>query len=118
MPRITTIFSFLIVSSLAVLPRVFTYSSSKAAVHNLAREWGRQGIRVNTLVPGFFPAEQNRKVLTEDRIQKILAHTPMNRFGESKELADAALLLASQQAGAFITGAKLIIDGDFNATSI
>ena len=64
-------------SGLVPLSRVFTYSMSKAAVHNLsknlAREWAPHGIRVNTLVPGFFPAEQNRKVLTEDRVAAILA---------------------------------------------
>jgi NAD(P)-dependent dehydrogenase (short-subunit alcohol dehydrogenase family) len=55
-------------SGIIPLSRVFTYSATKAAVHNLsknlAREWAAQGLRVNTLVPGFFPAEQNRKVLT------------------------------------------------------
>jgi NAD(P)-dependent dehydrogenase (short-subunit alcohol dehydrogenase family) len=66
----------------AVLPlsRVFTYSMSKAAVHNisknLAREWGTKDIRVNTIVPGFFPAEQNRKVLTDERVDQIMGHTP------------------------------------------
>ncbi|MEM9283846.1 MAG: SDR family NAD(P)-dependent oxidoreductase, partial [Verrucomicrobiota bacterium] len=70
------------ISGLGPLSRVFTYSASKAAVHNLsknlAREWAEQGVRVNTLVPGFFPAEQNRKVLTEDRVAAILGHTPAN----------------------------------------
>jgi NAD(P)-dependent dehydrogenase (short-subunit alcohol dehydrogenase family) len=72
---------------------------------------------VNTLVPGFFPAEQNRKVLNPARIASILAHTPMNRFGESAELAGAALLLASP-AGSFITGTELVVDGGFNAMTI
>jgi NAD(P)-dependent dehydrogenase (short-subunit alcohol dehydrogenase family) len=104
------------------LSRVFTYSASKAAVHNLtrnlAREWAARRIRVNTLVPGFFPAEQNRKVLTTDRVASILAHTPMNRFGAPHELIGAALLLASESAGSFITGTELVVDGGFNATSI
>ncbi|MCB1212314.1 MAG: SDR family oxidoreductase, partial [Verrucomicrobiales bacterium] len=94
-------------SGLLPLSRVFTYSMSKAAVHNLsknlAREWAPLGIRVNTLVPGFFPAEQNRKVLTPDRVENIMRHTPMNRFGEAKELVGAALLLAAD-SGSFITG--------------
>jgi NAD(P)-dependent dehydrogenase (short-subunit alcohol dehydrogenase family) len=81
-------------SGLIPLSRVFTYSMSKGAVHNLsknlAREWAPLGIRVNTLVPGFFPAEQNKKVLTPDRVAKIMSHTPMNRFGEAKELVAAA----------------------------
>jgi NAD(P)-dependent dehydrogenase (short-subunit alcohol dehydrogenase family) len=108
-------------SGLNPLSRVFTYSASKAAVHNLsknlAREWAMKGVRVNILVPGFFPAEQNRKVLSPDRIKTILAKTPMNRFGESHELVGAALLLASD-AGSFITGDELVVDGGFAAMSI
>jgi NAD(P)-dependent dehydrogenase (short-subunit alcohol dehydrogenase family) len=110
------------ISGLNPLSRVFTYSVSKAGVHNLtrnlAREWGEQGVRVNTLVPGFFPAEQNRKVLTPDRVATILGHTPMNRFGEAAELVGATLLLASRRAGGFITGTELIVDGGFNAVTI
>jgi NAD(P)-dependent dehydrogenase (short-subunit alcohol dehydrogenase family) len=109
-------------SGLTPLSRVFTYSVSKAAVHNLsknlAREWAALGIRVNVLVPGFFPAEQNRKVLTEERVASIMSHTPMGRFGEARELVGATLLLASDQAGSFITGAELVVDGGFNAMSI
>lgn len=110
------------ISGLGPLSRVFTYSASKAAVHNLsknlAREWGEQGIRVNTLVPGFFPAEQNRKVLTADRVASIMGHTPMNRFGNADELIPATLLLASKTAGSFITGIEMIVDGGFSAMSI
>lgn len=109
-------------SGLTPLSRVFTYSMSKAAVHNLtknlAREWASLGIRVNALVPGFFPAEQNRKVLTPERVASIMGHTPMGRFGEARELIGATLLLASDRAGAFITGTELVIDGGFNAMSI
>jgi NAD(P)-dependent dehydrogenase (short-subunit alcohol dehydrogenase family) len=105
-------------SGLSPLSRVFTYSASKAAVHNLsknlAREWAPRGVRVNILVPGFFPAEQNRKVLNPQRIATILAKTPMNRFGEAAELVGASLLLASD-AGSFITGTELVVDGGFNA---
>ena len=108
-------------SGLTPLSRVFTYSASKAAVHNLsrnlAREWAPKGVRVNILVPGFFPAEQNRKVLNPARIASILAHTPMARFGEATELAGAALLLASD-AGSFVTGTELVVDGGFNAMTI
>ena len=110
------------ISGLNPLSRVFTYSASKGAVHNLsrnlAREWAPHGIRVNTLVPGFFPAEQNRKVLTPDRVAQIMSHTPMDRFGEAQELVGATLLLASNQAGGFITGTEMIVDGGFNAVSI
>lgn len=110
------------ISGLNPLSRVFTYSASKGAVHNLsrnlAREWAPHGIRVNTLVPGFFPAEQNRKVLTPDRVAQIMGHTPMDRFGEAQELIGATLLLASNKAGGFITGTEMIVDGGFNAVSI
>ena len=109
-------------SGLTPLSRVFTYSASKAAVHNisknLAREWAPLGVRVNVLVPGFFPAEQNRKVLTADRVASILGHTPAGRFGEARELVGATLLLASERAGSFITGAEIVVDGGFHATSI
>jgi NAD(P)-dependent dehydrogenase (short-subunit alcohol dehydrogenase family) len=108
-------------SALLPLSRVFTYSASKAAVHNLsknlAREWAPKGVRVNTLVPGFFPAEQNRKVLTPERVASILGKTPMGRFGEAGELAGASLLLASD-AGSFITGSEIVVDGGFAAMSI
>lgn len=108
-------------SGVIPLSRVFTYSMTKAAVHNLsknlAREWATRGIRVNTLVPGFFPAEQNRKVLTEDRVAQIMGHTPMKRFGEAQELAGATLLLASN-AGSFMTGTEIIVDGGYAAMTI
>ena len=109
-------------SGLLPLSRVFTYSMSKGAVHNLsknlAREWAPLGIRVNTLVPGFFPAEQNRKVLVPERIAKIMAHTPAARFGESRELVGAALLLASNAAASFITGHEMVVDGGYSAMTI
>lgn len=108
-------------SGITPLSRVFTYSMSKAAVHNvsknLAREWATRGVRVNTLVPGFFPAEQNRAVLTPDRVEQIMSHTPMKRFGESHELAGATLLLASE-AGSFITGIEMVVDGGYAAMTI
>jgi NAD(P)-dependent dehydrogenase (short-subunit alcohol dehydrogenase family) len=108
-------------SGLIPLSRVFTYSATKAAVHNLsknlAREWATAGVRVNTLVPGFFPAEQNRKILSEERVGKILGHTPMNRFGEARELIGATLLLASE-AGSFLTGAEIPVDGGYSAMTI
>ncbi|MGF1484189.1 MAG: SDR family NAD(P)-dependent oxidoreductase [Opitutales bacterium] len=110
------------ISGLNPISRVFTYSASKGAVHNLsanlAREWANRNIRVNTLVPGFFPAEQNRKILTPDRVDQIMGHTPMKRFGESRELIGATLLLASEKAGGFITGHELIVDGGFASMRI
>ena len=109
-------------SGLIPLSRVFTYSMSKGAVHNLsknlAREWAPNGIRVNTLVPGFFPAEQNKKVLVPERVAKIMSHTPMNRFGEARELVGAALLLASNAASSFITGHEMMVDGGYASMTI
>ena len=109
-------------SGVVPLSRVFTYSATKAAVHNisknLAREWAPHGVRVNTLVPGFFPAEQNRKVLTPERIESILGHTPMKRFGEAQELIGATLLLASANAGGFMTGAEIVVDGGYASMTI
>ncbi|MGD1030494.1 MAG: SDR family oxidoreductase [Opitutaceae bacterium] len=109
-------------SGIIPLSRVFTYSATKAAVHNLsknlAREWAPSRVRVNTIVPGFFPAEQNRKILSPDRVASILGHTPMKRFGESGELVGATLLLASDAAGGFITGAEIVVDGGYHAMTI
>jgi NAD(P)-dependent dehydrogenase (short-subunit alcohol dehydrogenase family) len=109
-------------SAVTPLSRVFTYSATKSAVHNLslnlAREWAPHKVRVNVLVPGFFPAEQNKKVLTPERVASIMGHTPMKRFGEARELIGATLLLASDGAGSFITGDELIVDGGYHAMTI
>jgi len=110
------------ISGLNPLSRVFTYSATKGAVHNLsknlAREWAPHRVRVNLLVPGFFPAEQNRKVLTPDRVEAIMRHTPMDRFGDKEELVGATLLLASGKAGSFVTGTETIVDGGYSAMTI
>jgi NAD(P)-dependent dehydrogenase (short-subunit alcohol dehydrogenase family) len=110
------------VSSDPPLSSVFTYSASKAAVNNvtqyLAREFAPSGVRVNAIVPGFFPAEQNRKILQPDRVESIMRHTPMNRFGLAEELQGAVVFLASQQASSFVTGALIRVDGGFSAMTI
>ena len=110
------------VSSGPPLSRVFTYSVAKAGVnqitHFLAREFAPYQIRVNAIVPGFFPAEQNRKVLTQERVASIIAHTPMKRFGEAEELVGATVYLASRKAASFVTGTILRVDGGFLATTI
>ena len=72
-------------------------------------------MRVNVICPGFFPAEQNRKLLDQERIDNIMRHTPMKRFGEPEELIGALLLLVSPKAGSFITGAAINVDGGFTA---
>lgn len=109
-------------SGITPLSRVFTYAATKAAVinltQNLAREWAPRGVRVNALSPGFFPAEQNRKVLTADRVENIMRHTPMGRFGTPEELAGIVVLLAAPRAGSFITGGNFVVDGGFMAMTI
>jgi NAD(P)-dependent dehydrogenase (short-subunit alcohol dehydrogenase family) len=109
------------VTSYRPLSRVFTYAATKAAVlnlsQNLAREFAPSGVRVNVLCPGFFPAEQNRAILDASRVEAIMRHTPMGRFGEPAELLGATLLLLSD-AGSFITGEALYIDGGFTAMTI
>ncbi len=110
------------VSSGPPLSKVFTYSISKAGVNNmtrfLAKEWAPQKIRVNAIMPGFFPAEQNRKILTEERRKSIFAHTPMARYGEPDELSGALLWLASEKASSFVTGAVIPVDGGFTSMTI
>lgn len=110
------------VSSTTPLSRVFTYSVSKAGLNSvtqfLAREFAPNGIRVNAIIPGFFPAEQNRKILDKERIESIMRHTPMNRFGESEELQGATVFLASEKASSFVTGALIRVDGGFGAMTI
>jgi NAD(P)-dependent dehydrogenase (short-subunit alcohol dehydrogenase family) len=104
------------------LSRVFTYSVAKGGVNQitqfLAREWAQQGVRVNAILPGFFPAEQNRKLLTEERVAKIMGHTPMNRFGDAREMVGATIFLASDKASSFVTGAILRVDGGYGAMTI
>jgi NAD(P)-dependent dehydrogenase (short-subunit alcohol dehydrogenase family) len=116
------------VSAHLPLSRVVAYSAAKAAVLNLtqflAREWAPFGVRVNSITPGFFPAEQNRKLLfNEDgsptaRTQSIWNHTPMKRFGRSEELVGACVFLASRAASSFVTGSDLRVDGGFLSQTI
>ena len=104
------------------LSKVFAYSASKAAVvnytRNVAREFAPLGVRVNVLCPGFFPAEQNRKILSPERTATIMSQTPMARFGEPHELVGAALLLLAPAAGSFITGTDVYVDGGFTGMRI
>ena len=104
------------------LSKVFIYSASKAAVlnytQNVARELAPKGVRVNILCPGFFPAEQNRKILSPDRVATIMSKTPMNRFGNPDELIGAAILLCAPVAGSFITGTSIYVDGGFTGMSM
>lgn len=114
-------------SGMIPLSRVVAYSAAKAAVLSLtmflAREWAKAGVRVNAISPGFFPADQNRRLLMNDdgsyteRGEQIINHTPMQRFGKSDELGGAAVWLASD-ASSFVTGQNIVVDGGFSATTI
>lgn len=109
-------------SSAPPLSRVFVYGVSKAGVNNLtqylAGEFAPYGIRVNAIAPGFFPAEQNRKILSSGRVEAILGHTPMKRLGNPSELVGTLIWLASEQASGFVTGAIVRVDGGFSAMTI
>ena len=104
------------------LSKAFTYSVAKAGIRNLtqnlAREWATQGVRVNSLRPGFFPTDWNKEhFITPEREQSILGHTPMGRYGSPEELVGAVLWLASD-AASFVTGAEITVDGGFSAMTI
>jgi NAD(P)-dependent dehydrogenase (short-subunit alcohol dehydrogenase family) len=107
------------VTSHLPLSRVFGYAASKAGVlsltRNIAQELASRGVRVNAICPGFFPAEQNRRLLDQERIDNIMRGTPMRRFGEPEELIGAMLLLLAPKAGSFITGTHVNVDGGFTA---
>ncbi len=104
------------------LSKAFAYSVAKAGIKNLtmnlAREWAAYNVRVNAIRPGFFPTDWNKKnFITPERERAILAHTPMNRYGENTELIGATIWLASE-ASSFVTGSEITIDGGFSCMTI
>ena len=117
-----SIVNFSSASSGPPLSRVLTYSIAKAGVNNLtqylALEFAPYRIRVNAIAPGFFPAEQNRRLLSEDRLTAILGHTPARRLGEPSELVGTVVWLSSEAAAGFVTGAIVRVDGGFSAMTI
>src|SRR6266478_5393912 len=123
-----SIISIASVSAHIPLSRVAAYSAAKAAVLNLtsflAREWAPYNVRVNSITPGFFPGEQNRKLLFNDdgtptpRTKTIWTPPPLARFAAPRELVGAAIFLASQKASSFVTGADIRVDGGFLAQTI
>lgn len=110
------------------LTRIPAYSGAKAAVSNftqwLAVHFAKVGIRVNAIAPGFFLTAQNQRLLVDEatgeftpRARKILDHTPMGRFGESRELIGALLWLACEEGSGFVNGVVVPVDGGFSAYS-
>ena len=115
------------VTSILPLTKVVAYGNAKGAILNLTQwlavHFGKSGIRCNAIAPGFYAAEQNHDLLYNKdgsltaRAGKIIAGTPMGRFGNPEDLIGAALFLADGEASAFVNGIVLPVDGGYCAYS-
>ena len=102
-------------------PNAAVYAMTKHGVLGLTRtlavEWAPRGVRINSISPGVFLTELNRKRMSSERTARLRDHTPLGRFGETSELVGAAVFLASD-ASSYVTGADLVVDGGYLASGI